>query len=147
VLQAGIELDDRDARIDYPSIDRPWIQGSGSSWGGGTGSVAAIKAKGATAVIDFQKVKSKQTVCTKGHHTRRVTQIRSDGTLVYEYVCTARKTETLNEPPAPPQTVNARYARGLKKGMFISVVEDVVMVAYAKDGATVPSMVAGVPVK
>jgi len=54
---------------------------------------------------------------------------------------------TFNEPPAPPQTVNSRYAAGLKKGMFVSVVEDVVTVAYAKSGAPAPSMVAGVPVK
>jgi hypothetical protein len=147
ILTTGITLDDRDARIDYPDVTRPWIQGDGSSGGGGTGAIAGVKASGATAVIEFAKVKSSFEQCTKGHSTNRITQIRSDGTLVYEYVCQATKTVTVNEPPAPPQTVNARYANGLKKGMFVQVTEDVVTVVYPKNGATTPSMIAGVPVK
>lgn len=147
ILTAGITLDDRDARIEYPDVGRPWIEGSGSSGGGGTGEVAAVKAKGATTTIELAKVKTKQTECTKGHQTNRVTQIRSDGSLVYEYVCQATKVVVINEPPAPPQTVNSRYAAGLKKGMFVHVTEDVVTVTYPKNGATNPSFVAGIPVK
>jgi hypothetical protein len=147
ILTAGITLDDRDARLEYPSVDRPWLQGSGSSGGGGTGEVASIKTKGEVTTIEFAKVKSKQTECTKGHTTNRVTQIRSDGTLVYQYVCQASRTVVINEPPAPPQAVNARYAKGLKKGMVAHVTEDVVTVAYPKGGQAAPSIVAGVPVK
>jgi hypothetical protein len=147
ILTAGITLDDRDARVEYPDVGRPWISGSGSSGGGGTGEVASVKAKGATATIEFAKVKSKQTECTKGHQTNRVTQIRPDGSLIYEYVCQATKVVTINEPPAPPQSVNVRYSGGLKKGMFVSVVEDVVTVAYPKNGAPNPSFVAGIAVK
>ncbi len=44
------------------------------------------------------------------------------------------KSVTINEPPAPPQPVNTRYAAALKKGMTTSIVEDVVTVAYSKDG-------------
>ena len=147
ILTAGITLDDRDARIEYPEVGRPWISGSGSSGGGGTGEIASMKAKGATTTIDFAKVKSKQTECTKGHQTNRVTQIRPDGSLIYEYVCQATKVVVINEPPAPPQTVNTRYAAGLKKGMFVQVTEDVVTVAFPRNGAANPSFVAGVPVK
>jgi hypothetical protein len=147
ILTAGITLDDRDARIEYPDVTRPWISGSGSSGGGGTGGIASVKASGETTTIEFAKVKSQQKECTRGHTTNRITQIRSDGTLVYQYVCEATRTVTINEPPAPPQTVKSRYAAGLKKGMFVSVIEDVVVVAYAKSGAAAPSMIAGVPVK
>jgi len=147
ILTAGIVLDDRDARIEYPDVSRPWINGNASSGGGGTGGVASVKASGETTTIEFAKVKGQQEECVKGHTTNRITQIRSDGTLVYQYVCEKTRTVTFNEPPAPPQTVNSRYAAGLKKGMFVSVVEDVVTVAYAKSGAPAPSMVAGVPVK
>lgn len=77
-------------------------------------------------------VKKKQTECTKGHYTGRVIQIRSDGGLVYEYVCQAEKTVTITVPQADPQAVNARYAAGIKPGMFVSIVEDVVTVAYSK---------------
>jgi hypothetical protein len=147
ILTAGITLDDRDARIEYPNVGRPWLSGSGSSSGGGTGTVASVKAKGDKQVIEFAKVKSSETQCSKGHYTNRVTQIRSDGQLVYEYVCQATKVVSFNEPPAPPQNVNPRYAVGLKKGMFVSVVEDVVIEGFAKSGAANPSFVVGIPVK
>lgn len=126
---------------------RPWIGTSGGSSGGGRGVIAKVKVSGETATIEFAKVKSKQTECTKGRQTNRITQIRSDGTIVYQYLCLASKTVTINESPFPPQTVNARYAAGLKKGMFVANVEDVVILAYPKPGAALPGMLAGVPVK
>ena len=146
IVTAGIELDDRDAQIEYPDVMRSWIARNSGSSGGGEGSIKSVKASGKTVAIQFINIKKKQTVCTKGHHTRRVTQIRSDGGLVYEYICTKEKTETITVPQASPQTVNARYAVGIKPGMFVAVTEDVVTAAYAKNG-TAPSMVAGVPVK
>jgi hypothetical protein len=54
---------------------------------------------------------------------------------------------TLDEPPFQEQAVNARYASGVKKGMMVHVVEDVVTVAYPKPGATTPAAVAGLPLK
>jgi hypothetical protein len=146
IVTAGIELDDRDARIEYPDVLRSWIARNSGSSGGGEGSIKSVKATGKTVTIEFVNIKKQQTVCIKGHHTRRVTQIRSDGGLVYEYICTKEKTETITVPQASPQTVNARYAAGIKPGMFISVTEDVITAAYTKGGKA-PSMIAGVPVK
>jgi hypothetical protein len=146
IVTAGIELDDRDAQIEYPDVMRSWIARSSGSSGGGEGSIKSVKASGKTVTIQFVNIKKQQTVCIKGHHTRRITQIRSDGGLVYEYVCTKEKTETITVPQASPQTVNARYAAGIKPGMFVAVTEDVVTAAYAKGGKA-PSMIAGVPVK
>jgi hypothetical protein len=147
IVLANLELDDRDAKIQYPDILRPWIAGSGSSGGGGFGEVASVKTSGEQATIAFAKVKSKQQECTKGNHTNRVRQIRDDGTIVYEYRCQSWKTVTIDEPPFQAQTVNARYANGVKKGMQVHVVEDVVTVAYPKPGATTPAAVVGVPLK
>jgi hypothetical protein len=147
ILSANLQLDARDARIEYPDLQRSWIDSNGGSSGGGSGEIAKVTTSGATATIELAKVKSKQQNCVKGHRTNRITMIRTDGVLVYEYVCEKYQTVTINEPPAPPQTVNARYAEGLKKGMAVSVTEDVVTVAYPKNGAELPSVVAGVPVR
>jgi hypothetical protein len=147
VLAAGITLDDRDARIQYPDLSRPWIDESGSSGGGGRGAVQSVKASGDTATVTFTKIHSKERQCSKGHYTNRVTQIRSDGGLVYEYVCTATKIVTFDEPPAPPQKVNARYVGTLKKGNFADIVEDVVVAVYAKDRSGAPIQLLGVKVK
>ena len=147
ILTAGIQLDDRDARIDLPELRRPWISGSGSSGGGGQGAVASIKRAGATATVAFKKVKYVNTDCIKGHYTHRIVQITRDGTLVHDYVCEQEKKSTHFAPPADPQTVKARYATALARGMRVEVVEDVVAVAYASAKATTPAIVAGVPVK
>jgi hypothetical protein len=146
ILTAGLELDDRDARLEYPDVSRPWIGSHGSSNGGGRGEIAKVSTSGGITTIVFAKVKTRQTECTKGKQTNRITQIRSDGGIVYQYVCLASKVVTINEPPFPPQKVNARYAVGLKKGMFVGVIEDVVLLAYPKNGAPAPSILAGVPV-
>lgn len=143
---ANIQLDDRDARIDYPSVQRS-IGENGSSSGGGSGAIAKVTEKGDTTVIEFAKVKTQQQDCVKGHSTHRIRQIQSDGTLIYEYICEKWTTTTFNEPPFPPQTVKTVYAKGLKKGMFVHVVENVVTIAYPKNGASVPVMIAGAAVK
>ncbi len=130
-----ITLDDRDARIEYPELNRPWIQTGGGSSGGGMGEIAKVTASGDTTKIEFARVKTKQQDCVRGHRTNRVTRITSDGSLEYEYICQAWKTVVIDEPPFAPQTVSSRYATGLKKKMFVTVIENVVVVAYPKNGA------------
>jgi len=147
VLTGGIELDDRDAKIEFPDLSRPWIYGDSGSSGGGTGEIGKVKPGDATTVVEFAKVKSKQQECVKGRQTNRITQIRSDGTIIYQYICDKWQTVTLNEPPFDPQTVKSRYATALKKGNFVHIVENVVVMAYPKNGDATPHVVAGVPVK
>ena len=79
-------------------------------------------------------------------YTKRVTQIRPDGTLVYEANCMKNETVTVDKSDVP-QTVDARYLTGVKPGMFVSVIEDVVIAAWAKPGAATPTMVFGVHLK
>jgi hypothetical protein len=144
ILTAGLELDDRDQRIEYPDLERPWLHRQTGSSGGGKGVVASMKTSGAKTTIEFKKEKVKQTRCTKGHYTNRVTQITSSGSIIYQYICTAEVNETIIVAPFPPATVNSRYVEALKVGMLVTVVEDVVAVAYK--GET-PVVVAGVGVK
>jgi hypothetical protein len=147
VLSAGVTLDDRDAKLEMPRVDRDWLEaGPLSSGGGGTGTILGLEPSGDVVTLTFAKIKGTQQKCVRGRTTNRITQIRSDGTLVYEYVCLEERTETYAEPPAPPQKIAARYARGLKPGMFVTTIESVVTAAYAK-GAKRPSFVAGVAVK
>ncbi|MFN0248375.1 MAG: hypothetical protein ACKV2T_15900 [Kofleriaceae bacterium] len=146
VLAAGIQFDDRDLKIEGPDVDRTWLVQGTSSRGGGTGTVESLKVTGDKLILSYAKIKGTQQRCVRGHHTHRITQIRSDGAFVYEYVCLEERTETYAEPPAPPQTIDPRYAEGLKPGMFVTNVEEVIILAFAK-GAKIPSFVAGIPVK
>lgn len=115
ILTAGLKLDDRNATIDYPDLGREWIRGDGNS-GSKHGAIASIKVEGETATITFAKNKITQNRCTKGHYTNRISQIMSDGTVVYYYVCDTEITETVEVAPSPPVKVGARYVFGLKPG-------------------------------
>ncbi len=146
-LAAGIQFDDRDRKLDAPDVDRSWLEVSPAySGGGGTGTVESVKPQGDRLILSYAKIKGTQQRCVRGHYTNRITQVRSDGMFVYEYVCLEERTETYAEPPAPPQTIDPRYAAGLKPGMFVTNVEQVIVLAFAK-GAKVPAYVAGIPVK
>jgi hypothetical protein len=146
ILQAGLVLDDRSAKIEYPSVYRQWLDDDRSAGGGGAGGVAALKPQGDKVRIEFAKVMVKETRCLSSKRTNHITQIRSDGTLVYEINCLKEGTVTV-DTSSSPVTVNKRYTQGLKSGMGVSVIEDVVAAAWPKAGAKVPSMVAGVAVK
>ncbi len=61
----------------------------------------------------------KEQQCAQGHYANRVISIDAYGTFIYDYVCEKEKTVTLDVEPAPPQTVNARYAEGLRPGMAV----------------------------
>ena len=146
VLAAGVTFDDRDARLEYPDVTRPFGGFGGSRSGGGMGVVGALKPAGKTVTVTFKKQMVKQTQCAQAKTTRRVTQIRPDGTLVYESVCTRWETVTVDKSDSP-QTVNARYLTGVKPGMFTSIIEDVAIATWAKPGAATPTMVFGVALK
>jgi hypothetical protein len=146
ILGAGIEFDDRDAKLDYPDVTRSFGGGGGSHGGGGIGVIGSLKPAGKTVTVTFKKQMVKQVQCAQVKYTRRVTQIRSDGTLVYESICTKNETVIVDKSDAP-QTVNAKYMVGVKPGMFFSNIEDVVLAVWNKPGAATPSMVFGVALK
>lgn len=146
ILSAGITLDDRDAKLEYPSVSRSFGGGGGSRSGGGDGVIGSLKPSGKTVTVTFKKQMVKQVQCAQVKYTRRVTQIRPDGTLVYEAICTKNETVTVDKSDSP-QTVNAKYMVGVKPGMFLSNIEDVVTVVRAKPGSAIPTMVFGVALK
>ena len=147
VLAAGITFDDRDQKLEAPEVHRGWLHFTLNGRNDrGTGTVETVKRDGDKLVVAFAKVKGTQQKCVRGRYTNRVTQIRSDGVLVYEYICLEERTETYAEPPAPPQELDPRYATGIAPGMFITAIEGVVVVAYAK-GKKTPSYLTGVALK
>jgi hypothetical protein len=146
ILVADLKLDKRGAKIDFPEVKRPWIVGDGGTSTSGLGGIESVKIEGERATVTFAKQKVTQTRCTKGHFTSRISQIMSDGTVVYYYVCDTEITETIEVPPSPPMRVGARYATGLKKGMTVEIIDDVAVVAYPKGKGT-PVIVTGIEVK
>lgn len=146
VLTAGLELDDRAAQIEYPDTHRGWFAQSGSSSGGGYGKISAVKPRKDLVQVDFAAKIEKQQQCLESKYTKRITQIRSDGSLVYELLCLKWGTVSVDRR-SPTQNVKARYAKGLKPGMGVYIIEDAVIAAWDKPGSNVPSMIGGVPVK
>ena len=77
-------------------------------------------------------------------------KVEADGFQVAHKMVTFQwqkeKKVTGYEAPAQPQTVNARYAEGLKPGMRVDIHGTVVAVAYPA-GSNTPVLVAGIPVK
>jgi hypothetical protein len=145
ILMAGISLDDRDAKLDFPRKSRPFGERGGSRSGGGAGVIAKLTPAGKMVTVEFKKQMVKQVQCAETKRTNRVVQIQGDGTLVYEVICLRNETVTVNKAD-DPQTVNPRYLEGVQPGMYLSIVEDVVTAAW-KPGAAAPSMVFGVALK
>ncbi|MFN0246679.1 MAG: hypothetical protein ACKV2T_07205 [Kofleriaceae bacterium] len=145
ILTAGLQLDQRDAQIDFPDLKRDFIDGD-SNTAMTIAAMASVKIEGETATVTFQKQKVKQTRCTKGHTTNRIQRINDFGQFVYEYKCDVWVNETIDVEPSPPIKVRAKYAAGLAAGMTVSIVDDVVVAAYPKNNTT-PSFVTGVAVK
>jgi hypothetical protein len=146
IMTAGITLDDRDAKLEYPEAYRDFGGGGGSHGGGGSGVVGSVAPSGKTATVEFKKQMAKCTSCQEWKDTNHITAIRDNGQLTYERTCVKSQTVTCDKSDRP-QIVNARYVEGVKPGMFVSVIEDVVTAAWAKPGAPVPTLVCGVPVK
>jgi hypothetical protein len=145
LLGAGIELDDRNAKLDIPSVRRDWFARAGGG-ANAAGTVKAVKRTGDTASIEFATKTQKIERCIAWHTTKRIVAIRGDGELVYEEICDNYGSVTLDKTPAAV-TVKARYVDGLKPGMFASIEEDAVTAAWAKPGDKLPAVIFGGAVK
>ncbi|MBA3462215.1 MAG: hypothetical protein H0T46_19800 [Deltaproteobacteria bacterium] len=142
----GVTLDDRDARIDYPTVHHDWMSQNMSSGGGGRGVVAKVAIKGEKATVTVKKEFEKQQQCQSWKSSNKIVQITSSGSLIYESWCTSSKSVTVDRS-FDPQTVKARYVEGLKPGMVFTNTEDVAGVVYAKNGAKEPVSICSAPVK
>ena len=92
IMTTGITLDDRDAKLEYPGVHRSFGGGGGSRSGGGDGVIGQLKPSGKTVTVEFKKQMVKQVQCAQVKYTNRVTQIRPDGTLIYESTCVKNET-------------------------------------------------------
>ena len=147
IASAGLQLDDRSAKIEYPGVDRQWFStGAGGSSGGGNGIVKAIKPQGELEHIEFTTVKTKEPRCVKYAYTHRLTGIDSSGRFTYESGC-AKEEMVMVEHTMNPVNVKKRYAEGVKAGMRVWATEDAVDLVWPKPGVSTPSMVFGIPVK
>lgn len=145
LLAANVKLDDRDARVEYPDLRRMWLTGGEGTRGGGRGVISGAKPGGATTTLEFQQKLRKDTVCVDWKDTNRISMISASGTVYYEYNCTKYGTVTVNLAPKP-MTVASRHTGGIKPGVTVAVIEDVVGAVWPKSGAA-PSHVFGVAVK
>ena len=147
IASAGLQLDDRSAKIEYPSVDRQWFStGFGGSSGGGSGVVKSVKPQGELIHIEFNSVTTKEPRCVKYAYTHRLTGIDSSGRFTYESGCA--KEEMVNVThTASPVNVLKRYAEGVRAGMKLMATENAVDLVWPKSGTSTPNMVFGVPVK
>ena len=146
MLAANVQLDERGAVIDWPNVRRfGGARAANINFSGGRGPVASVKQDGGKITVELVKKLRKESVCTDWKDTNRVVAITSSGTFVYDYICLKRGTITINDAPGP-QTVDARYAGGVKAGVTVSISSGVVAGVWAKVGSP-PIAVLGVPVK
>jgi hypothetical protein len=149
IASAGLQLDDRSARIEYPSVDRQWLGGrgfEGGSSGGGSGVVKSVKPQGDLIHIEFNSVTTKEPRCVKYAYTHRLTGIDSSGRFTYESGCA--KEEMVNVThTSNPVNVLKRYADGVKAGMKLMATENGIEIVWPKPGTRVPNFVFGAPVK
>jgi hypothetical protein len=143
IASAGLELDDRSAKIDFPGVHRQYFSESGDSHGGTGGVIKSLKPQGDKTHIEFTTVKVKEMRCTSYKYTHRLTGIDSNGRFTYESFCN-KETTVMVDSTARPADVQKRYAEGLKPGMKIMVTEDAVDLAWT---AGKPAFVAAAPVK
>ena len=144
MILAALEFDDRSTKLDYPDLQRFWI-GDAREAGQIIGVVASLKPKGDKVTVAYAQKLVKviyDTGCTNG----RLHSIRSDGSLEYELNCTGSVTETVDRRP-PPEDIDARYAKDLRPGMESVIRQHALFVAWPKEGATIPVLVLGQPVK
>ncbi|HTJ43727.1 MAG TPA: hypothetical protein VL463_16590 [Kofleriaceae bacterium] len=146
MLSAGIVLDDKDARLAFPGVNRQRFISHHSGEGSGRGPIASAKVDGKKLHLVFKKKKEKQEDCAKSHRTNRVTYIRNDGGLVYEEICD--KTVMVDiEVGDDPADVDARYATAIKPGVTAWANGGIVEVVWTSPAASTPIAVFGVAVK
>jgi hypothetical protein len=112
--------------------------------GAGSGVIAKVEPHGKTLHVVFVKKMVKQVQCAESRETSHVTSISDDGQLRYQVVCVRNETVTVDKA-SDPQDVDARYAEGVKPGVFVQIARGVVEGVWPSATATVPQILLGVP--
>jgi hypothetical protein len=87
-----------------------------------------------------------ETRCAQSKQTNRISQITASGEIIHEQIC-LKEENVSHDRASRPTKVNARFAEGIKPGMFVSVLGGIAIEVWAKPDAPVPSLVFGVAVK
>lgn len=151
IMQAGIVLDDRSAKLHYPGFKHSYqVHGQkkrmSQSRAWGRGVIGKVKQTGEVTHVDFTKQSTKQVQCTNYKESNKIRGFDSAGNIVYDGSCLAYETVTVD---ATLEALDAdkRYAEGLKAGMVIEPDGDLPAAAWTTNGAKTPSFVFGVAVK
>jgi len=153
LVQANLTLDDRDAKLKMPQVDRRSLftgNGNGgdlSNGGYARAPIVSVKASGPLTHVTFGPTKTKETQCTDYRPGKRLSRIESDGRLVYEGSCGKYAQVMVDHDPPKPVDTPSRYAAAVKVGMIATVVEQALLLAQPNLTATAPSVVFGAPVK
>ena len=147
IMKAGLTPDDRDARIDYPDVSRPYLDPNrNGSFGGTMGTVTKATPKGDQIHLEFLKHKVKWLQQYGCHNTNHIRGVMANGEFDYEYVCAGATEKTSEEGPSP-YDVNKDTGAVVKPGMVIAAFADELFAAWKDSKATVPQLVLGQPVK
>lgn len=149
IMQAGLELDRRDATIGYPSILRsmlgndralgPGVEGSG------LGVIAAVKPSGKDATVSFQNKQVTYPTCVDYRAGTRITGIMANGQFERAGTCYKYKQVT-GVAQIPAVKADARFVSGLKPGQTAVVITSIPFVSWVAN-AKATATVLGVPVK
>jgi hypothetical protein len=145
LLSANITFDGRGSELSFPTVIRPFARELDPARSA-RGVIAKLTPAGETVTVAFKQQMITERQCDDYKTTSKIIQFRTDGSPVYDTICTRSKNVTFDSAD-PPQTVNARYLQGAKPGMYVSIVGDVALGVWAKSTSTTPVLVYGVPVK
>lgn len=149
IRAANLELDERGAKINYPSFGLPLAIGDGPKTKGDgyvKGVIAKVTPEGDLVKITFPKSTGTQEYCASSRKTGRISRIDSSGNIYYESVCLKYETERIDTTP-DPVTVDKRYAAGLKPGMYVATVGGIVEAVWAKSSSPMPTAAFGALLK
>jgi hypothetical protein len=146
IYGAGLQLDDRDAKLAPIQLERHWVLRGSSHDGYGRGIVASVTKTDDGLQIEFAETFAKALSCTKEVETGRIGGFDTAGRFYYEKKCLEEKMVTYETTPAPV-TVDAHFVAGIKPGAVVLVYGGAITAVWPKNGAKTPSYVFGVPVK
>jgi hypothetical protein len=144
ILGSGIEFDDTTKKLDVPGVRRLFFVGGGIR--GSMTQVGTLKKGDTQTTINPPKKSEKQQQCLGVKYSKKIVQIKSDGTLVYESWCTGWKSITVDVTPESENVDNRWVTSEIKPGMTVLVGWDMLIAAWPK-GKPIPSVVLGVSVK
>jgi hypothetical protein len=151
VMAEKIELDDLNARIEYPPFSsRPYWRSHGTIGSAG-GVVATAKVTEDVLTVELEKTLVKRMECIKSHRTNRISRILPNGDIEYEKICDQSGLVT-HDTTWGAFKIRKDHAPLLKKGVMFSSVggqdkgADVIAI-WPNKNADVPSQVLGAVVK